>query len=350
MGTKFLDLNGLSHFWDKINEKKADKFPHAGEFDGKKLNNLFTNAAAFKAAVAAGDFSKIHVGDYWEIKLNGTFRDYGTYTVPSGKTYYSDAELTTQVGQTSSVYQGAYQSDTAVKITISSVDYYVATTDCLTYYERTCNNAVMLLEIAAINPYWRYGDSGDLSGAKNHVLFVSRDCIPFTLRMRKGNSVWEDPTTLNPWTGSALYKTLNDPDYGVVKLIQETDIGAYMYAGSDGNGMRYYGEKRDPITATTSSGGWFSRGKLFLPTEDEIWGREIFTIRSYHGQKGLPIFDGSRRHISKGIGNGASRSAWWSMSAYAGSSTYFCNVDYSGNPSSNCASTSAGAPVCFLLS
>lgn len=318
-------------------------------FDGVKLNDIFASASDFKAAVAAGDFSKIHIGDYWEIKLNGTFRDYGSYTVPSGVKYYSDSALTAGAGTTPSALMGQYETEAAVKVTISGADYFVATSDCTDYYERVCNNAVMLLEVAAINPYWRYGDSGSLSGAVNHVLFISRDCIPFTMRMRKANTVWEDTTTQNPWIGSALYKTLNDPDNGVVKLIKATDIGAYMYEGADGNGMRYYGETRSSVTASTSSGAWASRGKLFLPTEDEIWGRIIFTLNSYNAHTKLQIFDYSRRHISKGIGNGAYRSAWWCMSAYAGNATFFCYVNDRCIPGNTNASNMIGTPVCFLI-
>lgn len=340
---------------DEINNNAnaiARRMPVAYDFGGARLNNVFANAAEFKSAVDAGDFSNIHIGDYWDIKLNGTFRDYGSYSIPRGVQLYNDDDcLIPYTTQNLADYREAiYFSNTAVTLqNTQGIYYYAKSADCLPYFERTCNNAVMLLEIAAINPYWRYGNSGSLSGAVNHVLFVSRDCLPFTMRMRKANTVWEDTTTQNPWIGSALYKTLNDPDYGVVKLIKATDIGAYMYDGSDGNGMRYYGETRSSVTATTSSGAWTSRGKLFLPTEDEIWGRAIYTLNNACGHTRLPIFDGSCRHISKGIGNGASRAVWWCMSACAGNATNFCNVGSYGFPNNYYAADLFGAPVCFIV-
>lgn len=269
--------------------------------EGANLKTVFGTAAAFHTAVAAGDFSKIRVGDYWPISLTGNFRDYS-------------------VGSSAGEYQ-----------------------------QKSFSNAVVNLEVAAINPYWRYGDSGSIGSGTPHVLFISRDSLPMTFKMRKTDGLWEDETSKNPWLGSALYKTLNDPNYGIVKLVAATDIGAYIYAGTDGNGMRYEGEKRDPITATTSTAAWFSRGKLFLPTEDEIWGREIFTVRNAHAMKGLPIFDGTRRHISKGIGDGASRSYWWTMSAVANLATNFCFVVNNCYPGNYGASNAYGAPVCFLV-
>lgn len=275
--------------------------PHNYLFDGANLKDVFGTASAFHAAVAAGDFSKIRVGDYWTITLNGSYRDYG-----EGST----------VGQ---------------------------------YTTKSFSSATVILEVAAINPYWKYGDSGDIANGTPHVLFISRDCLPASLKIRKANDLWEDESSKNPWLGSALYKTLNDSTNGIVHLVSAADIGAYIYGGSDGNGMRYYGEKRDPITATTSSAAWFSRGKLFLPTEDEIWGRAIFTVKAHQGQKGLPIFEGTRRHISKGLGNGAYRASWWSMSAYAGNNTHFCDVIGGGFPTVDPAGTSYGVPLCFLV-
>lgn len=351
--SKFLDLSGLQRFWGKVDAAKADVTPFNHLFDGKDLSTVFADAAAFHTALASGDFSKIHIGDYWPLSLSGTFRDYGSYTVPSGTAYFTDAALTTSGGTTSAVIEGQYESATAVKFKVSGTDVYCAIGDALPYFERTCNNAVVKLEIAAINNYWRYGDSGDLTGNnKPHITFVSRDCLPFYMRMRKANAVWENAEETNPWRGSALFKTLNDPDYGVIKIIKATTIGAYLYNGPNGGGMRAMMETKASGATTASGWAWGDRGGLFLPFESEIWGHGVWGGNTGYNlgcNLQFPIFAGSRRHISKGIGNGASRYAWWAASSHSGIAASFCTVGTGGFPSNNNAVGAFGAPVCFVM-
>lgn len=349
--SKFLDYTGLQRFWNKVNALKADKAPNNHSFDGKDLSTVFASATAFHNALASGDFSKIRVGDYWPLSLSGTFRDYGAYTVPSGTEYFTDAALTISGGTTEAEIEGQYHIASVVKFKVSDADVYCSISDCLDYFERTCNNAVVNLEVAGINNYWRYGDSGDLTGNnKPHITFVSRDCLPFAMRMRKGIAVWENPEETNPWRGSALFKTLNDPDYGVVKLIAATTIGAYMYTRSNGGGMSAMMEVKASDAATASSWAWADRGILFLPFESEIWG---YTIWSENYAKGcglqLPIFAGTRRHISKGTGNGANRGVWWTASTCSDSTSAFCNVNNRGFPNSISSGVTQGVPVCFVM-
>ena len=414
---KYLDLSGLQRFWGKVDAAKADVTPFNHLFDGKDLSQVFASAEALHTALAGGDFSKIHIGDYWPLSLSGTFRDYGAFTVPSGTAYFTDAALTTSGGTTEAAIEGQYESATAVKFKVSGTDVYCAIGDCLNYFVRTLSNAIVKLEVAAINNYWRYGDSGDLTGNnKPHLTFVSRDCLPFAMRMRKANAVWENVVTTqtftgdgstkefsltnsahrigdvyvggskktwntdytvsankvtfktapangseikvdaldsdNPWCGSALFKTLNDPDYGVLHLIAQTTIGAYIYAGPNSKGMRAMMEVKNPGMTTASSWAWGDRGKLFLPFESEIWGHGVWGGNASYNlgcNLQLPIFSGTRRHISKGVGNGASRNYWWTASSYSGSTAYFCSVHNGGHPYYSSAVNTIGAPVCFVM-
>lgn len=415
--SKVLDLSGLQRFWGKVDARKADKAPNNHSFDGVDLSTVFASAQALHDALASGDFSKIRIGDYWPLSLSGTFRDYGSYTVPSGTEYFTDNTLTTSGGTTSSALEGQYESATAVKCKVSGTDVFVAIDDCTAYYERTMSNAVINLEVAGINHYWRYGDSGDLTGNnKPHIVFVSRDCLPFYMRMRKANLIWENVVTTqtftgngstkdftltnsahrigdvyvggvkktwntdytvsankvsfktapannaeikvdaldsdNPWCGSALFKTLNDPDYGVLHLIAQTTIGAYMYAGPNSKGMRAMLEIKNPGMTTVSAWTWGDRGKLFIPFESEIWGHSVWGGNSGYNlgcNLQLPIFAGSRRHISKGLGNGASRVNWWTASSNSGNATFFSIVSSAGYSNSSNPAIANGAPVCFVM-
>ncbi len=315
-------------------------------YDGVNLKTVFADAAAMHAAVAAGDFSKIRVGDYWPVTLNGSFYDYSSYTAPSGTEYYSDTGLTTSAGTLSAAKEITYVNATYCTFKTGDVSYYVATSACLTYFEKTLSNAAMKFE-ACPQVYIRYSDTS----VPNHLLMVPRDCLPLYLKMRKTNADWTDTEATNPWLGAALYKTLNDPDHGIIALLAATDIGAYIYGGPNGKGMRYLGETKAAGAANATSWGWLDRGKLFLPLECEVWGFTIWQERTYGAGAAVqwPIFTGSLRHISKGIGDGASRNAWWCASSCGGSAASFAYVNYYGYPNNGGAGNARGVPPCFLF-
>lgn len=264
---------------------------HNYTYDGQDLSQKYT-AAELHQKVSSGDFSGIQNGDYWPITLTGSFKDYAT-------------------GQT-----------------------------------KTLNNAAFKLE-ANINVYINYGDTP----VANHILFCSRDLVPLTLQMRSWNTTWYDDSQTNPWLGSALYQTLNASD-GLQALVASTDIGAYMYAGPNGNGMRFILETKGTDATTATGWGWGDRGKLFLPTEREVWGQDVWSehTRSSGAAVQWPVFAGSLKHIIKGLGNGGSRYYWWCQSSCAGSAADFAFVDGYGYPSSTGAAvTWISAPLCFLF-
>jgi len=320
---------------------------HSWLYDGRDLSTIFT-AAQFIAALRADDWSNIRVGDYWPITLTGTFRDYGSYTCPIGTNYYSDAGLTTLVGTTGQVYEAAYVNATYCSISISGTTYYVSTAACLDYYARTLSNAVFKMEVAGISPYINYGDT---AFASPHIVLISRDCIPHSFKMRKSDADWTDGTSTNPWLGSALYKTLNEATYGLLPLVAATGIGAYIYAGPSGGGMRWLGETKAAGVASPTSSLSRNRGKLFIPFEQEIFSQSYASDTYY--SKGvltqLPIFVGSTRHVVKGLGNGGARSYWWLASSVLSSSTNFASISVVGNPNINSAGTQMPTPLCFII-
>lgn len=68
----FLDETGLTYFWSKIKEKINGKVDiannagsHNGIYRGKYLGNAVTTAQY--AAIAAGTFDDLYIGDYWTI-------------------------------------------------------------------------------------------------------------------------------------------------------------------------------------------------------------------------------------------------------------------------------------------
>lgn len=264
---------------------------HNYTYDGHDLSQLFT-AAELHQKVSSGDFSGIQNGDYWPITLNGTIKDYA-----SGET-------------------------------------------------KTLSNAIFKLE-ANIQVYKQYGNVA----VPNHILFCSRDLLPWTVKMRSAVTTWYNDSETNPWRGCHLFQTLNAAD-GVLPLVEATDIGAHMYAGPNGGGMSFLLETKATGATTATGWGWGDRGKIFLPTEREVWGQDIWSEHTYGGGAAVqwPVFAGSLKHIIKGLGNGGSRCDWWCQSSYAGSAAYFANVNAYGNPHyTGAAGDWLSAPLCFLF-
>ena len=321
--------------------------PAVAGYGGNDLTEEFENAAAFHAAVAAGDFSRIHIGDFYPITLSGNYTDYARFTVPSGTTYYSDAALTTEAGTTEAAAEGEYQSATAIKFKVSGVDCYAAIGDCTAGYQKSMNETV-IMEVAAINPYLRMGDT-ELTA--QHVLLCSRDCMANTMQYRCNNSVWYDSTKTNPWLGSALYETLNNASNGVIKLAEATALGPYIFKGPNNKGMRAYLPTMASGASSPTAGAWADRGRLFLPSEREVYGAPVQGASNYMGTgieyNQWPIFCGSARHIIKGSGNGGSRANWWLETPT--SATYIACVYGNGLATAYSAVTAYRAPLCFLF-
>ena len=131
-----------------------------------------------------------------------------------------------------------------------------------------------------------------------------------------------------------------------------TDVGPYVYAGADNLGMRWMAETKKADAKDATDWGWKQRGRLFLPSEREVFGADTWSEHSWGGGVALqwPIFAGSLRHIVKGLGNGGSRDHWWTESSRAGSTSNICNVHTSGY-ANNYVATNVwpSAPLCFIF-
>lgn len=296
-----LDTDDKASIVAAINElngpvKNMASRPINGSYSGRNLKTYFGTAANLEDAIESGDFSHIATGDYWPLVIAGTFKD---YAANANKTI----------------------------------------------------NETFIMEIAGINHYWRYGESG--AGVNhNHLAMISRDTIPFNLQYRSEASTWYDETTQNPWTGSHLFQTLNNATDGLVALILASELGQFIYTGPNGKGMRSLMETKAKGATAASSWAWKDRGILFIPTEKEYWGNETWAEHGYGGANALQfeLFAGSRKHLSKGLGNGGSRATYWSESSNSGGADNACLVGRSGHPSTNStADTGISAPLCFLL-
>lgn len=272
--------------------------------------------------------------------------------------------------------------------------------------EQTLSNSLLRCEVAGINPYYCCGDSGDLSGKKNHVCFITKDGFGKTIQMRPANVRWVDEqeesfevesttgtfalsdntkkirsvringafktynthytvsgvaVTLKAAAGASVGDTLTiqytDDDVcwngsNIKKTFNDEDYGiAKLMKTADAKlfshltDMRIYNETL-PVTGTFGT-AWSNRGKLFLPLESEVWGEVIYGhAANVAFRPQLPIFtDGTRRY--KGVSNGNGRTYWWVGSF--DSTTYACIVYVSGSASYTNANASFAAPLGFVV-
>ena len=264
---------------------------------GADLSAAFSSADALYDAVSSNNFRYIRNGDYWPIELNGSFYDYAS-------------------------------SET-----------------------KQLANIQILLE-ANINTFQYYGNGGGLASGNPHVLFCSKNCLPLTLQYRSDATTWYDDSASNPWLGSALYQTLNNPTNGIISLLLASNLGAHIYSGLSGNGMRAMMEIKAPGTTSASGSRWFDRGRLFLPSEYEVIGGHKYGTAPY--SEGVevqwPVFAMTKRRCLKRLGTG-SAIGWWFETTADGSAA---NIAYM---SSLCSIREDGAanityfsvPICFIF-
>jgi hypothetical protein len=197
---------------------------------------------------------------------------------------------------------------------------------------KTITNNVFRMEIAGIDSYYRYADTN----VPHHIDFISRDCLA-------GNLLYNaTDTNSGAYIGSALFTTLNGAN-GLQSLLP-SDVAAVI--------LTKRGMTEVKTAASASSWAWNDMGKLWLPTEQEVWGHVTWAEHGYGGGLSVhyPIFHDGLRHIVKGDGNGGGRCAWWCASSMAGSAACFCLVSSPGDPTNTSAtSASVRVPLCFRV-
>lgn len=187
---------------------------------------------------------------------------------------------------------------------------------------------VVIMEVAGIDQYYKCGDAQ----IGHHIDFISRDCLAGTKKFNDTNTNNGTQAEPNPWRASKLFQTLNDDTTGVVATLP-ADLKPCII------------EKRALLESRFSAAGelesstgwaWNNMGKLWLPTEVEVFGNTFWSDgdAGWTGGGGCnlqyPIFYGGAKHIIKGAGNGGGRCSWWAASARRQSATHVCYVSRGG--------------------
>ena len=206
---------------------------------------------------------------------------------------------------------------------------------------------VVIMEVAGIDTYYKCGDST----IGHHIDFISRDCLRGARVFNSTDTNNGTEAEPNPWRASELFAALNNTTDGVITTLP-SDLQNVII------------EKRALLETRYSASGalteptgwaWNNSGKLWLPTEAEVWGRSVWSSATWGNGGGgqniqYPIFMGGAKHIIKGDGNGGGRCAWWESSVRTGSSTYVCSVGHGGVAGGHVASdATVRVPLCFRI-
>lgn len=232
------------------------------------------------------------------------------------------------------------------------------------YIPITCSNGYVLkAQIAGINTYTGYGDPQ----VGNHIDFICKELWNDPHVMNKvdynnGNANSPSPflaSDLNYWLNSKSGTVPNSTsDAAVTTEVDYTTDGVLYYLPDKLKNQivpkRILLQSRytaGQVLTNDNSWTWQSTGKLWIPSEVEVYGAPCWGNSGYGMGEFVqyPIFIGNMNRAKKRCSN-KDRYGWWLLSAYAGSSTYFANVNYTGT----CNYLSATypwvvAPVCFRI-
>lgn len=240
---------------------------------------------------------------------------------------------------------------------------------------KTKNNVNLKAEIAGINTYTNYGDST----VGKHIDFICRELWPTNHVINKVNynngvpaftpeGGTEIAAQEYPWLACDLYHYINSlagyvPNEAKLNpamvAVDYTADGIYYQLPDALQAVivekRAYLPKRysaSGLLNDDNAGGWANIGKLWLPSECEVYGAPCWGGKGGYSTMGnnvqYPIFMGNMNRLKYKSG---SRASWWLLSSYSGNTTHWCPVYTAGYASSYYASNAnIAAPVCFRIS
>jgi hypothetical protein len=233
------------------------------------------------------------------------------------------------------------------------------------YIPFVCSNGYAIkAEVAGIDTYYKYGDQQQT----HHIDFIARDLWPDTHVYNKAN--YNNGTSVSPytWLASDLYAFLNslqmnvpntataDPtlvavDYRATGVYDKLPIALQNVISTKCLLLPQRYAAGSLLTAD-NTWGWVDAGKLWIPSEVEVYGMEHWGSKNGYsggGYQQYPIFSTNMKRI-KGAGDGGGGSAWWLSSAMVGYSTSCACVGGLGDAILAAATDSSiRAPLCFRI-
>lgn len=232
------------------------------------------------------------------------------------------------------------------------------------YIPITCSNGYVLkAQIAGINTYTGYGDQQ----VGNHIDFICKELwndlhVMNKVNYNNGNANSPSPflaSDLNYWLNSMSGTVPNSTSDAAVTTEVDYTAGGVLYYLPDKLKNQIVPKRiilpnrytEGQVLKNDNSWAWQSTGKLWIPSEVEVYGAPCWGNNGY-GAGGFvqyPIFIGNMNRTKKRCSN-KDRCLWWLLSANAGDSTPFTSVSSNGNCSYYAAAnTLIAAPVCFRI-
>lgn len=313
--------------------------------------------AWIKARIQAGDFTGIHVNDYIPFTTTNnvtlkacvgginTYKGYGN-TVVGNHIDFICRELWPTLKPVNLVN---YNNGLIPVETITG--------------DGTTTEFTLTKEMTAISSVTQGG-----TGLTNYSYDASTFKLTFTEAPAAGAITVTGTGTEHPWLASDLYLFLNSlagqipnsTDHNpAVKHVDYTQGGVYHYLPTALKNVIV--EKRACLPKRYSASemlsddnacGWVDIGKLWLPSESEVYGAPCWGGKGGYSTMGnnvqYPLFAHNMNRIKYRNG---SRLTWWVLSVYSGSTTAWCRVSAAGDAGNYSASYAyVAAPVCFRIS
>ena len=266
-------------------------------YDGVDLTVKFATEIAgyanpwewIKARIKAGNFSKLHVGDYIPVtctnnsKFNARIGGINTYKG------YSDTAIGNHIDFISaSLWRPGFK--------INLVDFNNGY-DADHAYPWLCSNGYAFLN---------------------------------SLKMNVPNATGNKPETVEvDYTENGVYNFL--PDALKAVIVEKRILLPKRFAESG-------------IQFNDSGTGWANIGKLWLPSEVEVVGMKVWGDTG-HGVAGFVQYPLFANNMNRMI----DRDYWWTISTYAGSTRHFVDINRYGYAGIGTASDEGRAPVCFRI-
>lgn len=336
-------------------------------YEGTNLAEKFKDEIAnysdiwwwIKARIKAGNFAGIHVNDFirWQTTDNkwiesrvagiNTYRRYGDREVPNHIDFISkDLWPTPHVMNPVNYNNGIIPTEnlsgdgtkTAFVLTnemaaVASVTIGGTATTAYTYDADTHTITFTAAPVAGTNNIV-------VTGTGSECPWLASDLYLYANSLKghvAGGTSKTSPVKLVDYTKDGIWSKLPEALKSVIVTKRALIPKRYSTSG---------------VLSNNNDWGWQDMGKLWIPSEVEVYGYGVWANNAL--DKGnfvqYPIFNCNMRRV-KGLGDGCGRRTWWLISAYAGTTSNFCNVDASGYAVYYIASNArVGLPVCFRIS
>lgn len=336
-------------------------------YEGTNLAEKFKDEIAnysdiwwwIKARIKAGNFAGIHVNDFirWQTTDNkwiesrvagiNTYRRYGDREVPNHIDFISkDLWPTPHVMNPVNYNNGIIPTEnlsgdgtkTAFVLTnemaaVASVTIGGTATTAYTYDADTHTITFTAAPVAGTNNIV-------VTGTGSEYPWLASDLYLYANSLKghvAGGTSKTSPVKLVDYTKDGIWSKLPEALKSVIVTKRALIPKRYSTSG---------------VLSNNNDWGWQDMGKLWIPSEVEVYGYGVWANNAL--DKGefvqYPIFNCNMRRV-KGLSDGGGRHTWWLISAYAGTTSNFCNVDASGYAVYYIASNArVGLPICFRIS